>query len=124
MAEKSAKKAAPKAAKAAGKPSGSAGKAPAKQAKPATPEPKGGKGKPAAPATPAPAAPVTPPAMERLGKSGTRDILCQIEVLKDGHFFIARTITEGGAPKEYKNTVFEDLLTEMLTTLQEQLEEK
>ena len=43
-----------------------------------------------------------------------------IEVVKDGHFFIARTETQAGT-KEYKNTVFEDLLTEMLITLQEQL---
>ena len=43
-----------------------------------------------------------------------------IEVVKDGHFFIARTETHAGT-KEYKNTVFEDLLTEMLITLQEQL---
>lgn len=55
--------------------------------------------------------------MEKLAE-GT---LCQIEILKDGHFFIARTQTESGQAKEYKNTVFEDLLTEMLITLQEQL---
>jgi hypothetical protein len=53
-----------------------------------------------------------------------RDTLCQIEIVKDGHFFIARTQTEGGADKEYKNTVFEDLLTEMVITLQEQLVDK
>lgn len=57
------------------------------------------------------------PKMEKLAE-GT---LCQIEILKDGHFFIARTQTESGQAKEYKNTVFEDLLTEMLITLQEQL---
>nr|QEO74571.1 hypothetical protein [uncultured bacterium] len=55
--------------------------------------------------------------MEKLAE-GT---LCQIEILKDGHFFIARTQTESGLAKEFKNTVFEDLLTEMLITLQEQL---
>lgn len=48
------------------------------------------------------------------------DQLCHIEILKDGHFFIARTETEGGE-KEFKNTVFEDMLTEMVITLQEQL---
>jgi hypothetical protein len=52
-----------------------------------------------------------------------REALCQIEILKDGHFFIARTSTEAGQ-KEYKNTVFEDMLTEMVITLQEQLAEK
>lgn len=57
------------------------------------------------------------PKLEKLAEG----VLCQIEVLKDGHFFIARTQTESGQAKEFKNTVFEDLLTEMLITLQEQL---
>lgn len=48
------------------------------------------------------------------------DTLCHIEIVKDGHHFIARTTTDAGE-KEYKNTVFEDMLTEMLITLQEQL---
>jgi hypothetical protein len=52
-----------------------------------------------------------------------RPSLCLIEIVKDGHFFIARTDTSSGS-KEYKNTVFEDLLTEMLITLQEQLIDK
>ncbi|HLF16753.1 MAG TPA: hypothetical protein VI796_04900 [Candidatus Thermoplasmatota archaeon] len=53
-----------------------------------------------------------------------RETLCQIEILKDGHFFIARTQAEGIAPKEYKNTVFEDMLTEMVVNLQEQMTDK
>ena len=61
--------------------------------------------------------PAPAPKMEKLADG----VLCQIEVLKDGHFFIARTQTDTGQAKEYKNTVFEDLLTEMLITLQEQL---
>ena len=48
------------------------------------------------------------------------ETLCHIDIVKDGHHFIARTVTDAG-DKEYKNTVFEDLLTEMLITLQEQL---
>jgi hypothetical protein len=67
-------------------------------------------------------APVVPKA--GLQKVAGRDTLCQIEIVKDGHFFIARTQTEGAADKEYKNTVFEDLLTEMVITLQEQLNDK
>ncbi len=50
------------------------------------------------------------------------DTLAHIEILKDGHFFIARTQTDTG-DKEYKNTVFEDMLTEVIITLQEQLTE-
>ncbi len=48
------------------------------------------------------------------------ETLCHIDIVREGHFFIARTETDAG-DKEYKNTVFEDLLTEMLITLQEQL---
>lgn len=61
--------------------------------------------------------PVPAPKLEKLADG----VLCQIEVLKEGHFFIARTQTDTGQTKEFKNTVFEDLLTEMLITLQEQL---
>lgn len=50
------------------------------------------------------------------------DLLCHIEIMKDGHYFIARTET-GDVEKEFKNTVFEDMLTEMILTLQEQMPE-
>ena len=129
-AKPAAAKAPPKAAKPAAKPGE---KAPAKPAAAAKAE-KGDKGErpgkaplpplargngPAAAAAKGTGAPEEAPApkMEKLAE-GT---LCQIEILKDGHFFIARTQTESGLAKEYKNTVFEDLLTEMLITLQEQL---
>jgi cell pole-organizing protein PopZ len=117
------KSAAPKAEKpAAAKPAAAPKKAAAVPGdKPARPAKAAAK-----PVAPAPeAVPEQPPAAPvELGKHAGRDIMCQIEILKDGHFFIARTLTEGTPPKEYKNTVFEDLLTEMLTTLQEQLDEK
>jgi hypothetical protein len=44
--------------------------------------------------------------------------LCRIEILKDGSDFIARAQTQGGT-KEYKNTIFEDLLRELFIDLQE-----
>ncbi len=53
----------------------------------------------------------------------TDEFLCHIHVLKDGQFFIARTETQDGQTKEFKNTVFEDMLTEMMITLQEQIVE-
>ena len=112
-----AKPAAKAPAKAAAKP---AAKAPAKPLKPLAKAPAA---KPSplsamAPASKAEAAEPTPALkLEKLAEG----VLCQIEVLKDGHFFIARTQTDTGQVKEYKNTVFEDLLTEMLITLQEQL---
>jgi outer membrane biosynthesis protein TonB len=128
-AKPAAAKAPAKAAKPAAKP---ADKAPAKpaSAKPAATAGKGDKPAGKAPLPPlargsGPAAAAAKgtteeapaPKMEKLAE-GT---LCQIEILKDGHFFIARTQTESGQAKEFKNTVFEDLLTEMLITLQEQL---
>ena len=76
-------------------------------------------GKPAAADAPAP----SPTPAIKIERAAGRDTLCQIEILKDGHFFIARTETEAGS-KEYKNTVFEDMLTEMVITLQEQLSDK
>ena len=104
----------PAASKAPAKP---AAAAPAKAPKPMAKAPAA---KPTALSAMAPAAKAEeaePLKLEKLAE-GT---LCQIEILKDGHFFIARTQTESGLAKEYKNTVFEDLLTEMLITLQEQL---
>jgi hypothetical protein len=88
---------------------------PAAKAKP-SPAPK-------ASAKPAPEAGPEPTPAIKIERAAGRDTLCQIEILKDGHFFIARTETEAGQ-KEYKNTVFEDLLTEMVITLQEQLVDK
>lgn len=134
-APKAARKAAPKApAKGAPKATAKAAAKPAPKA-PATPAKPVGKAPPAAggktPAKPGPLSsmgaptkasradsePAPMPKLEKLADG----VLCQIEVLKDGHFFIARTQTESGQAKEFKNTVFEDLLTEMLITLQEQL---
>jgi hypothetical protein len=124
-----AKKSAPSKTPAPKAPAKSAPKAPAKapaakpaKAAPAKPLPPA---KPAAPAkAPVPAGEAeAPPVVPKAGllKVPGRDTLCQIEIVKDGHFFIARTQTDGAADKEYKNTVFEDLLTEMVITLQEQL---
>lgn len=48
--------------------------------------------------------------------------LCRIEILREGGEFIARTQTQGGT-KEYRNTVFEDLLRELFIDLQEELGE-
>ena len=48
--------------------------------------------------------------------------LCRIEILKEGNEFIAKAQTQGGT-KEYRNTVFEDLLREMFIDLQEEFGE-
>lgn len=61
--------------------------------------------------------------METFVANSMDDLLCHIEILKDGHYFIARTEVQDGTEKEFKNTVFEDMLTEMVITLQEQMAE-
>lgn len=135
------------ASKTPAKPAKPAAKAPAKAPAKSAAKPATAPAKPAAKGAPAPAgkplkamgkAPAAKPSpLSAMGAGGAKvapedmtsqkleklaeGVLCQIEVLKDGHFFIARTQTESGQVKEYKNTVFEDLLTEMLITLQEQL---
>jgi hypothetical protein len=131
-APKAAAKPAPKAAPVKPAPAAAPAKAaPSKGATAAKPSPlssmKGAmptkpQAKPAVPVEGGEAAPIVP--KQGLVKVPGRDTLCQIEIVKDGHFFIARTQTEGAADKEYKNTVFEDLLTEMVITLQEQLVDK
>lgn len=131
-AKKSASPAKKTAPKAAAKPAAKApapAKAPSKVPPKASPRPEPPAAKPAVPAkgAPAPAGEgEAPPVVPKAGlqKVAGRDTLCQIEIVKDGHFFIARTQTDGAPDKEYKNTVFEDLLTEMVITLQEQLVDK
>lgn len=46
-----------------------------------------------------------------------------IEVLKDGPRFIARARHLDGTKREYKNQNFEDLLTEMLTDISEDVQD-
>jgi hypothetical protein len=48
--------------------------------------------------------------------------ICQIKVIKDGRDFAARTYLENGEIKEYRNPVFEEVLTEMVIDLQDILE--
>jgi hypothetical protein len=49
--------------------------------------------------------------------------LCWIELVKDGSVFVARSNTYGGPSKEYKNRVLEDMLTELILELQEEIQE-
>jgi len=51
------------------------------------------------------------------------DSLCQIELLKDGIEFKAKAYLPSGGLKEYRNTDFEEVLTEMIIDLQELFEE-
>ena len=49
--------------------------------------------------------------------------ICNIEIIKDGMYFVARTQLENGKSKEYRHSNFEDVLTEMVMELQDELSE-
>jgi hypothetical protein len=51
------------------------------------------------------------------------ETVCHIEIIKDGRDFIARAHMANGSIKEYRHQVFEDVLTEMVIDLQEELSE-
>lgn len=51
------------------------------------------------------------------------DSVCHIEIAKEGREFVARANLYGDGTREYRNEVFEDLLTEMVIDLQEELGE-
>lgn len=48
--------------------------------------------------------------------------LCRVEIVKEGSKFIARADTQAGT-REYRNTVFEDMLRELVIDLQEEFGE-
>ena len=48
--------------------------------------------------------------------------LCYIEIFKNGSVFLARSHINGTA-REYKNHIFEDMLTELVVDLQEEIQE-
>ena len=51
------------------------------------------------------------------------ETVCYIEIIKDGRDFVARAQLSNGAVKEYRHQIFEDVLTEMVIDLQEELSE-
>ena len=51
------------------------------------------------------------------------DPVVNIEIIKDGIFFIARAELSNGSTKEYRHHSFEDALTEMVIDLQDELGE-
>ncbi len=48
------------------------------------------------------------------------EILCTIEIHREGHTFVATVETQGWK-REYRDVVFEDLLRDIVTDLQEDL---
>ena len=51
------------------------------------------------------------------------ETVCHIEIIKDGRDFVARAHLANGSVKEYRHQIFEDVLTEMVIDLQEELSE-
>ncbi|MCD6572123.1 MAG: hypothetical protein J7K62_02505 [Thermoplasmata archaeon] len=49
--------------------------------------------------------------------------VCSIEIVRDGKDFVARVRMSDGSLKEYRNQIFEDMLSEMVIDLQEELGE-
>jgi hypothetical protein len=66
------------------------------------------------------AAPTPTPTAQPVGNEKP---LCWIELVKSGNVFIARSNAAGGTTKEYKNRVLEDMLTELIVELQEEIQE-
>jgi hypothetical protein len=51
------------------------------------------------------------------------EIICNIEIIKAGVDFVVKAHLPNGSIREYRNHVFEDVLTEMVIDLQEELSE-
>ena len=50
-------------------------------------------------------------------------MICNIEIIKDGMYFVVKVHLADGSIREYHHHVFEDVLTEMVIDLQEDLSE-
>lgn len=48
-------------------------------------------------------------------------LVCHIDVIKEGKEFVIRARLSDGSIREYRNTILEDVLTEMINDLQEEL---
>ncbi len=51
------------------------------------------------------------------------DMICRIEIIKDGIDFVVRVHLVSGSIKEFRHHSFEDVLTEMVIDLQEIISE-
>jgi hypothetical protein len=59
----------------------------------------------------------------KIGIRVIMETVCHIEIIKDGRDFVARAHLSDGSIKEYRHQIFEDVLTEMVIDLQEELAE-
>ena len=51
------------------------------------------------------------------------ELVCNIEIIKAGIYFVVKVHLADGSIREYRHHVFEDVLTEMVIDLQEELSE-
>ena len=51
------------------------------------------------------------------------EMICNLEIIKDGIEFVVRVHLANGSIREYRHQVFEDVLTEMVIGLQEEFGE-
>jgi hypothetical protein len=49
------------------------------------------------------------------------DPICSIDIMKEGIEFIARTKLPDGDSKEYRSSILEDLLTQVMIDLEEKI---
>jgi len=50
------------------------------------------------------------------------DLVCRIELIKDGKYFVVKAHLPNGSTKQYRHRRFEDVLTEMTIDLQDLFE--
>ena len=53
----------------------------------------------------------------------TMEKVCNIEIIKDGMYFVVKVHLADGTIREYRHHIFEDVLTEMVIDMQEELSE-
>jgi len=51
------------------------------------------------------------------------EMICNIEIIKDGMYFVVKVHLANGSIREYRHHVFEDVLTEMVINMQDELSE-
>ena len=51
------------------------------------------------------------------------EVICNIEIIKDGVYFVVKVHLADGSIRDYRHHVFEDVLTEMVIDLQDEQSE-
>jgi hypothetical protein len=51
------------------------------------------------------------------------DSVCNIEIIKDGEKFVARVHLANGSTKEYRHKNLEEVLTELVIAVQDEIDE-